>query len=137
VGGCWDGLDAGCKLGILICEHAHNARGDFVMDSSFIVFTDDIDAIFLGVVWVGCVDRWNGGRCWRRTTVSSFFSSKGSDSTPSGLSRSPFMKVPFELFTSLIYIFHRTCQSFPSVPKEKTHLAIILPYLRMLSTKHF
>ena len=38
------------------------------------------------------------------TTISSVLSSYGSDSSPSGLSRSPLMKVPLELFTSLMKI---------------------------------
>lgn len=36
------------------------------------------------------------------TTMSLVLSSNGSDSAPSGLSLSPFMKVPFELLTSLM-----------------------------------
>lgn len=49
----------------------------------------------------------------KHTTISSFLSSNGSDSTPSGLSRSPLMNVPLELFTSLMYIFRHVHQSSP------------------------
>jgi len=45
-------------LGILVRKNAHYTGGDFVMYCSFIVFTDDIDAKFLGVEWVGgCAER--------------------------------------------------------------------------------
>ena len=76
--------------------------------------------------------------------MSSVFSSYGSDSRPSGLSRSPLMKVPFELFTSLMYIFvaggpgqfTRGRQRRWRRRGQATHLSIVLPNLCVLPAEH-
>ena len=82
---------------------------DFMMNYGLVIFADDVDTKFLfkenengrtkkedsGGGKVGVKRR-------RRTTMSPVLSSKGSDSAPSALSRSPLIKVPLELFTSLM-----------------------------------
>jgi hypothetical protein len=103
-------LNAGGKLCFLLSEHANDASSDFVMNDCFVVFADDVDAKFLiEEVSMRGRDDWRGGSreegCEERmthTTISLVLSSNGSDSAPSALSLSPLMKVPFELFTSLM-----------------------------------
>ena len=80
------------------------------MNNCLVIFTNDVDAEFLleemsmkhGDPGEG--ERVGGGRKegTRHTTMSLVLSSNGSDSAPSGLSLSPLIKVPFELFTSLM-----------------------------------
>lgn len=92
-------LCSGCHLNILFREDADDACGDFVVYDSSVVLADNVDTEFLR----------KGQICYNiektpRTTMSSLLSSNGSDSRPSGLSRSPLMKVPLELLTSLMNI---------------------------------
>lgn len=89
-------------LGILLVRYAEDTGGDFVVNYCFVVLADDVDSEFLA-----CNMQVSGGRyAWlssrTQTTMSSDLSSNGSDSSPSGLSLSPLMNVPFELLTSLM-----------------------------------
>jgi hypothetical protein len=78
------------------------------MNYGLVIFADDVDTKFLfkgsenGRTMT--VDGGGGkaGDEIQRTTMSPVLSSKGSDSAPSALSLSPLIKVPFELFTSLM-----------------------------------
>ena len=87
--------------GIFSGEDTGDPGSNFVVDDRFVVFSYDVDTEFLPA-------RSGFMRAWRvtlrRTTISSVFSSNGSDSRPSALSRSLLMNVPFELFTSLMKI---------------------------------
>lgn len=72
-------LGSGGHMGILLCEYAHYASGDFVVDDSLVVLADNVYAEFL--------ERWvraaGGARRGVPTTMSSLLSSKGSLSMPS------------------------------------------------------
>ena len=86
--------------GIFYAENAGYSSGDFVVNNCFIIFPNDINTEFLGVN-VRCISGFGG---FVLTTMSSLLSSYGSDSRPSGESRSPLIKVPLELLTSLMNI---------------------------------
>ena len=89
-------------LGILLVEYAEDACSDLVVDDRLVVFTHDIDTEFLAynMPASGREEAWLSSET--QTTISSDLSSNGSDSSPSGLSLSPLMNVPFELLTSLM-----------------------------------
>jgi hypothetical protein len=87
------------NLSILLIEDAYDSRGYFVMNDSLVVFSDDVNAKFLGIFSIKIKILPS-----IHTTMSSLFSSNGSDSWPSLLNLSPLMKVPFELRTSFIKI---------------------------------
>ncbi len=78
------------------------------MDYGLVIFANDVDTKFLfGGSENSKVMTEGGGDGkaraeMQRTTMSPVLSSKGSDSAPSALSLSPLIKVPFELFTSLM-----------------------------------
>jgi hypothetical protein len=78
-----------------------------------------------------------GGGRRVHTTMSSDLSLYGSLSRPSGLSRSPLMKVPLELLTSLMKICPPTRQHTHTPQRQaSTDLARLLPDLRMLATHY-
>jgi len=79
------------------------------MNYGLVIFADDVDTKFLfeesedgRTMTEGGGGGGKAGVEIRRTTMSPVLSSKGSDSAPSALSLSPLIKVPFELFTSLM-----------------------------------
>ena len=69
-----------------------------MMNNCLVVFADDIDTKLLRADVTSITRVRKTGI----TTMSSLFSSYGSDSTASILRRSPFINVPLELLTSLI-----------------------------------
>jgi hypothetical protein len=73
-----------------------------VVDDGLVVLAYDVDSEFLVTGWANARMEKRRGE---RTTMSSDLSSYGSLSRPSGLRRSPLMKVPLELFTSLMKIY--------------------------------
>jgi hypothetical protein len=101
-------LDTSSKLCFLLGKHTDDAGSDFMMNYSLVIFADDVDTKFLlGKIENGRTKTKDGGGGKagverRRTTMSPVLSSKGSDSAPSALSLSPLIKVPLELFTSLM-----------------------------------
>ena len=93
-------LRMGGSLSVLVVENAEDTGGDLVVNNGLVVFTDNVDAELLIKC---CVAAHDVGSGWKRlTTMSSDFNSNGSDSSPSPLSLSLLMNVPFELLTSLI-----------------------------------
>jgi hypothetical protein len=83
----------GAQLSILRPKHAIRSCSDLVMDYGPVVVADNVYSEFLSKLHI---------IRHRLTTMSSLFSSKGSLSTPSGLSLSLLTKVPFDDFKSLI-----------------------------------
>ena len=95
-------LCASGNLRILLGKNADNAGRDLVMNNGLVILPHIINTEFLGSMRE-CRTIKNS----TRTTMSSLLSSNGSDSVLSLLSRSPLMKVPLELLTSLMYICSR------------------------------
>ena len=101
-------LDTSSELCFLLSKHTNDTSSDLVMNDGLVIFADDVDTKFLfkesenGIIMAVASGGGKVGVEIRRTTMSPVLSSKGSDSAPSALSLSPLMKVPFELFTSLM-----------------------------------
>jgi hypothetical protein len=101
-------LNTSSELCFLLSEDANDTSSDFVMNYGLVIFADDVDTKFLlEEIENGrtMMENGEGGKVGveiRRTTMSPVLSSKGSDSAPSALSLSPLIKVPLELFTSLM-----------------------------------